>query len=85
MFFKLMCLDRSYFLQRDPQFFEHYPDAVAEAGRALQTVEQGSVIEVVRGNQVMLRMRCEKAMQAGAATGLALPHPAQPAPEQRWA
>ncbi|MFC7552340.1 hypothetical protein EBE87_23855 [Pseudoroseomonas wenyumeiae] len=73
MFFKLMCLDRSYFLSRDPQFFEHYPDAVAAAGNAMQTVEQGSVIEVVRDNQVLLRMRCEKAPQAGTALGSAMP------------
>jgi TusA-related sulfurtransferase len=63
MFFKLMCLDRSFFLSRDPQFFEHYPDALIAAGEALRTVEQGSVIEVVNGNQVLLRMRCEKAPQ----------------------
>jgi hypothetical protein len=64
MFFKLMCLDRAYFLSRDPQYFEHYPDAIAAAGEALQTVEQGGVIEVLRGSQVMLRLRCEKASQA---------------------
>jgi len=72
MFFKLMCLDRSYFLSRDPQFFERYPDAVAAAGEAMQTVEQGSVIEVVRDDQVMLRMRCEKAPQMDAAAGSAM-------------
>lgn len=72
MFFKLMCLDRSYFLSRDPQFFEHYPDAVAAAGEAMQAVEQGSVIEVVRDNQVLLRMRCEKAPQTSVALGAAM-------------
>jgi hypothetical protein len=69
MFFKLMCLDRSYFLNREPQLFEHYPDAVAAAGDAMQTVEQGSVIEVVRDNQVLLRMRCEKAPQTSVTPG----------------
>jgi hypothetical protein len=63
MFFKLMCLDRSYLLHRQPQFFEHYPDALAAAGEAMQTLQQGSVIEVLRGSQVMLRLRCEKAPQ----------------------
>jgi hypothetical protein len=61
MYFKLMCLDRSYFLQRDPQFFESYQDAVAAAGAAMQAVEQGSVIEVATEGTVLLRMRCEKA------------------------
>jgi hypothetical protein len=72
MFFKLMCLDRAYFLNRDPQVFERYTDAVAAAGEALQTLEQGSVIEVTKGSQVLLRLRCEKAPQKGPAIDLTM-------------
>jgi hypothetical protein len=63
MYFKLICLDRACFLQREPQYFEHYQDAIAAAGIAMETVAQGSVIEVAAEGRVLLRMRCEKAPQ----------------------
>ena len=63
MYFTLTCLDRACFLRRDPQYFEHYHDAITAAGIAMETVEQGSVIEVAAEGRVLLRMRCEKAPQ----------------------
>jgi hypothetical protein len=70
MFFKLMTLDRSGHLCRQPQFFEHYPDALAAAGESLKAIAQGSTVEIVRDAQVVLRMFCEKSPRGGMAAAL---------------